>query len=149
MSVMERLDLTEYMRNRDKPNGVNGKGEPDEYGWTAGSQLDAFRFYTDPEKIEILATHQDDDYQGQIHGIAKVEERFFLWRDSFGSCSGCDALDGSNGYDYIKDTLQEGNTRQFLTLDDAEEYIKTKHEDYMWDDFPIKLFNEARKRVES
>jgi len=38
-----------------------------------------------------------------------------LWRDGFGSCSGCDSLDGQNGYEYIKDTLREGNTKQFHT----------------------------------
>ncbi len=145
MGELVRLDLTAYMRNENNPTGKKDDGKYD-WGWGAGEQLAAFEFYTDPAKVKMIASHKDDDYQGEIFGIARVEDRFFLWRDSFGSCSGCDGLEDENGYEYIKDTLQEGNTRQFLTLEEAEEYIN-KTEDYWWKSFPPSLFTDAREAM--
>jgi len=140
--MTERLDLTVYMRSADNPGG---KGRNNySTSWYAGSQLDALAFYMDPEKVKILASFMEAGYQGNCYAIMKVEGRIVLWRDSFGSCSGCDSLEDSNGYEYIKDTLQEGNTRQFITLDEAKEYIKLKHTDYWWDNFPTELFDKVK-----
>lgn len=118
----ERLDLTEGMRNKDKPNGDST------YGWSAGEQIDAMRFYC-PEKFEILKTEEFGSYQGDIIGIAVWDKlgdnrRYVLWIDSFGTCSFCDGLEDRNGYDYIEDILRS-NTWQFLSLKDLKDYLVT------------------------
>ena len=130
-----RVDLTEGMRNKDKPKGEDNKG------WYAGCQLEAMKYYC-PEKFHILKFEEYGAYQGDMLGIAVWDEngpdkRYVLWIDSFGSCSFCDPLEGSdNGYDYIEDVLRS-NTWQFLSLKQIKEYLttdfKVQHE-YMWHD---------------
>lgn len=130
--MKDRIDLTKYMKNKDKPNGNS------HFGWYAGEQLTALKFYLD-DKINFLETYMEDEYQGNCFALLKIENTYILWRDSFGSCSGCDALEDENGYDYIKNTLQEGNTRQFATLDEVKEYLM-KTEDFFWKDVYNKIF---------
>jgi len=125
MTDLTRIELTEIMVNSERPHP----------SWCAGDQLEALRYYTDPKAVVILATHMDSDYQGGCYAVLLVKHhrkvRYVLWRDSFGSCSGCDGLVGQNGYAYVKDTLQEGNTRQFRSIVDLREYVHTS-EDYSW-----------------
>jgi len=116
------MHLEEHLINK-------GKSE-NSYGWGAGQQLEALRFYLS-DAVEIVEEWQEEDYQGECLAIMRVGSVIFLWRDSFGSCSGCDALEGSDGYEYIEDTLGEGNTRQFDNLADAKSYIE-KTEDWSW-----------------
>ena len=137
----ERLDLTKYMKNKDNPDGKNR--ELYLSGWSAGDQLEALRFYLN-NNVLILSKYQEDDYQGECFAILQVENIIVLWRDSFGSCSGCDALEDQNGYEYIKNTLQEGNTRQFETLNDAKSYINNTS-DWFWKSFNKDLFNGVLK----
>ena len=140
---MERIDLTKYLINEDKPAGEKPKEYEWEPGWYAGAQLEALRFYLSPT-VEMLASFMEDDYQGECFALLKVEEAFILWRDSFGSCSGCDSLEGSNGYEYIKNTLQEGNTRQFNSIEDAKKYVETT-DDFFWSDKKETILNELFK----
>ena len=136
---MERIDLNKYMINKNNPGGE--KRNYYSNSWYGGSQLEALRFYLD-KKVKILAEYQKGDYHGYCFAILKFGKRFVIWRDSFGSCSGCDGLAGGNGYDYIKSTLQEGNTRQFTSLKKAEKYIN-ETDDYWWKSFPKELFKDA------
>ena len=137
--MKERIDLTKYLINKDNPNG---KGRNDYSScWYAGGQLEALRFYLD-KKVKILAEYMEDDYQGECFAILDFEGTIVIWRDSFGSCSGCDGLEDEDGYDYIKLTLQEGNTRQFDSIDEAKEYVNIT-EDYWWKEFPKYLFEDA------
>ena len=119
----DRVDLTQGMRNKDKPKG------PDD-GWWAGQQMDALSFYA-PEELKIIGCVQEEDYSGDIWAIAEwtgKEHRWVLIKDGFGSCSGCDALEGGqDGYGYVEDVLRE-NTVQFLSVSDMEEYIKESKE---------------------
>ncbi len=136
-----RKDLTSFMVNKDRIKGSAclpndwRKDRP----WYAGEQLSALRFYLN-EKVKILADFMEDDYSGDCFAILVFEDTIVLWRDSFGSCTGCDALEGNNGYEYIKMTLQEGNTRQFDSLEAAKKYIE-KTKDYWWGKFPKELFS--------
>lgn len=138
-----RVDLFQYLVNEDKPNGE----QTSEYGneWYAGSQLEALRYYTDSEHVKILATYREEDYQGKMFAIMKVDDNFVLWRDYFGSCSGCDGLECENGYEYIKQTLSEGNTVQFKSLVDAIAYVKQRADDRYseWDELPLDLFEKV------
>src|SRR3990172_4705638 len=42
-------------------------------------------------------------YQGEWLLLSRDEDLYYLWRDSYGSCSGCDALQGH--FDYSGDDL--------------------------------------------
>ena len=116
--------------------------------WYAQEQLDALKFYTYFDGYGIVATGRNGGYQGEYYAIIEHKDFIFLWRDWFGSCSGCDGLDGLNdkqGYEYIKQTLSEGNTLQFWSLKQAKSYVKEIKSDRFnyWEDFPMKMFNEA------
>lgn len=134
----KRIDLFEYMVNKDTPNG------PNRY-WCAGDQLEALRYYLKTEVV-FLSEYKEDDWQGECFAIFMVEGIFVCWRDWFGSCSGCDALEDEDGYKYIKQTLTEGNTLQFETLDDMEAFMK-EEEDYLWTDMPMGMFDRAREKI--
>ena len=130
----ERLDLTEGMRNMDRPKGDDNDG----WGWCAGEQLKAMEYYR-PDKFKTLYATQEEDYSGDIYGIAVWDEgskdqRYVFWTDGFGSCSGCDGLEGGeNGYEYIRNVLMS-NTWQFLSLEDLREYLDEPHERFYWED---------------
>ena len=117
-----RIDLTVGMRNKDRPDGPDGQR-----GWSAGEQMEALKFYA-PEDFVLLKDFWAGSYQGDIYGIAYLrgsEPRFIFFHDSYGSCSGCDALEDSDGYEYVRGVL-ENNTWQFLTLNDMVKYLEEK-----------------------
>ena len=102
--------------------------------WGAGGQLNALEFYIKVD-AEVIWSDMDGNWQGDCFALIKYKGQYVLWRDSFGSCAGCDSLDGcdlKSGYEYIKSTLNEGNCRRFLTLDDVKKYA-TETEDFLWD----------------
>jgi len=134
---------------------------PEERGpcWN-GSDMDvAFEYYTKPEVL-VLAKYQDpDEYQGNFYIIFEYKGFIFLWRGSYGTCDICDLMEGCSkeeGYNVIKDSLTEGNTLQFRTVEHAKKYVEacnneiglTKAERKMldiwfWCNVPLSLFDEA------
>ena len=92
-------DLRDCMRNEDKPRGDS------EHGWSAGEQLEALAFYLDPDQVDIAATWDEGDYQGSVLAAIRLGRHWWFWHDYYGSCSGCDALENEDGYEYIADTL--------------------------------------------
>jgi hypothetical protein len=126
----KRIDLFKYMTNKDKKNG-----------WCAGDQIEALRFYLNKD-VKILSTAMVGSYQGDCFAILRIKDVYIVWRDSFGSCSGCDALENQNGYKYIKSTLSEGNTIQFNNLFNMKHYImkeQIKNKYGGWDNMPITM----------
>ena len=103
--------------------------------WCAGQQLQALRFYLKPD-VDMIWSYQVPDYSGSCFALLKYKNQYVLWRDSFGSCSGCDALDGRSdvsGKKYILETLTEGNCKRFDNPYDIVKFlVKTK--DYHWRD---------------
>jgi hypothetical protein len=127
--IEERLHLPDFLVEKER-----------EDSWYAGQQLDALKYYL-PENTVFLWEYQEQDYQGSVYAIFKINGVYVIWRDWFGSCSGCDGLEDNNGYEYIKDTLQEGNTKQFKTLEELKEWFisKPSEVDFFWnipEDFP-------------
>lgn len=128
--------------------------DPDEEGkrrsWYAGGQLAALRYYLPEASFEFVADWEEQDYQGDVYALVKVTKSsephpvYFIWRDSFGSCGGCDSLEDADGFDYIKSSLAEGNTRQFWTIQEAVEYLKTT-QDYWWEKGRSYLIPEIEK----
>ena len=132
--------LSKFMTNEDQPGGApwtDREGVVHASSWGAGSQLGALHHYLD-DRAEVIADYQEDDYQGQMWALIqfKITEDltiYVTWSDYFGSCGGCDSLEDENGYDYIKATLAEGNTRQFWTLEDIDDYMEgVSPEDWTW-----------------
>lgn len=116
--------------------------------WNAGEQLEALKTFLNDD-YKIIASHNDGAHQGDCYAVINSPgfEEIHLWRDSFGSCSGCDGLDGCDwkgAYEYIKATLQEGNTRTFDSLDLAKKYLN-ETEDFWWEKFPKDLLNVKEK----
>lgn len=117
--------------------------------WYAQEQLEALEFYTNFDGFGIIATGSVGGYQGTHYAIIEHKDFIFLWRDDFGSCCLCDGLDGCDdvyGLMYIKQTLSEGNTLQFWSLEQAKEYVKeVKNDRYnYWEEFPLYLFDIAK-----
>ena len=104
--------------------------------WNAGDQVDALKIYLKKE-VEVLWEYTQNDYQGDCFALMKYKDQFVLWRDSFGSCSGCDALDGEDlfgGYDYIKKTMTEGNCLRFDNIKDVLVFMLSPDIDYLWEE---------------
>lgn len=127
-------DLSKYIKN---PNDKNQQmvdvleDKKKETSWYAGGQLEALQYYLSSE-VKILASCGVGDYQGEYFAILFVDGKLFLWRDSFGSCSGCDSLDGSDekqGYDYIKATMT--SVKEFENIEDIWKYLN-KPDDYLY-----------------
>lgn len=119
--------LKKYLIKEDNPEG----SERDDYsnGWYAGNQLKALRFYLN-KKVKIIAEYMEDAYEGECIALLKVGRRYFLWKDSFGSCSGCDALENENGYEYIKDTMS--SVKEFKSLKEVKKYLSGESERFDW-----------------
>lgn len=124
-----KFEYIEMLQDKDKLPPTNLTE------WGAGEQNAALAFYIKPE-VETLLTLEEGGYSGAVYTLLKYKGQYVLWRDSFGSCSGCDALDGTDidtGRDYIVDTLTEGNCKRFDTMSELIDFIKFT-DDYMWED---------------
>lgn len=120
-------DMEALMVNKDKPGR-------DENGWEMDPH-EALRHHM-PGHVDVLLEESEGGYEGSVFAVLRVRAEpwpyFVLWSGSFGSCSGCDALQGGQStVDYIKATLREGNSKQFWTLGDAAEFLRTT-DDYTW-----------------
>lgn len=95
----------------------------------------AIRKVLQPE-FEFLAEYSQRDWQGADFAFIKFHQVYILWRDYFGSCSGCDFwASGPTEEEIVKwlnATLSEGNTKQFWAIEDAIEYMEDE-QNYGWD----------------
>jgi len=148
-------DLKKYLHNhRDKNQQIVDVLDEKEKitEWYAGGQLDALKYYLSDE-VQIISNATDGSYQGTYYAILFVDGKYFLWRDSFGSCSYSvkifthDAIDGLNeekGYDYIIDTMT--SVKEFNTLNELWKYLE-KSDDYLLGDLEINLIEELKKNM--
>ena len=111
-------DLKKYLINKDV-----------EKEWYAGGQLDALRFYLD-KRVLILVEYMEGGYSGECSAVLFISDKFFLWRSGFGSCSGCDALEGSNGYEYIEDTMT--SVKEFDDINEIVNYLNSNNKDFLY-----------------
>lgn len=142
-------DLKRYLQNpKDKNNQILNELEnrpKKKDSWYAGGQLEALKHYLS-SKVKILADASEGDYQGTYYAVLFVDGKYFLWRDSFGSCSGCDAIEGldeEKGYDYIVNTMT--SVKEFDTLEEIWKYLKSPN-DYLYSD--IDLVKELKESYE-
>ena len=111
--------------------------------WYAGEQVEALKYYLQATDVEILWDYVEDGWEGDCFAVFRMQNKFFLWRDSFGSCSGCDCLDGSTlqeGFEYIQQTLISGNTLEFTSLGATVTYLESTDVCPLWGNFPIAEF---------
>jgi len=110
------------------------KKEELEMTWSAGQQIKALKYYLKP-RVKVIREYNEGGYQGECYVLLKYKEKYILWRDSFGSCSGCDSLDGCNendGYNYIKSTMTEGNCKTFQTIKAMKNWLLNDTTDCFW-----------------
>ena len=111
------------------------------YSWSHDVPFDTSRLgvleeFTSDE-VEVVFDLRERDYQGNIWTLLKIDLAggiYAIYRDGFGSCSGCDGfIDASpeERYDYVKSTLAEGNCRTFFSLSDICDYL-LETEDWSW-----------------
>jgi len=92
-------------------------------GWFAGDQIKALKYYLQ-DYGEILSEYMQDNYQGECGAVIKANRKFWVWFDSFGSCNGCDALEGQDGFKYIQDTMT--NVKEFESIEDVKKFLSEK-----------------------
>jgi thioredoxin-related protein len=124
----------------------------DEYSWFDSPydytpMLDSFGF-------EKLLQVDDSDYQGDSRVLYKDDNRYGILIFGWGSCSGCDALQGCESFKELED-LQKELFDQIKWFESKEELLKylTTHDwegDYCWHaeetrDFVMKCIKEAAK----
>jgi hypothetical protein len=98
----------------------------------------------DSMEVDVLVEVSDDDYQGDTRILLKQGESFGILTFGWGSCSGCDALQGAcdDGRDAVI-ALRDGLWESIIWKDSAEdmiEYLKAK--DWSLDYMPMKEFPE-------
>lgn len=127
--------------------------------WYAGNRVGMLEAYLG-DRAAVLASEDEGDYQGTTFAFLKIAPgRYAIWRDSFGSCSGCDEVEGmdlTQGLEHIRGTLQEGNTKQFPSVALAVAYLETvvgyganADGDYYWTLAPLAFLEAVRKHSSS
>lgn len=75
---------------------------------------------------EVLAREDDGDYQGDTYALVKGPDgRIGFVSFSWGSCSGCDALQACDTYQDVADLFAQirDSVRWFRTLDEAKAWV--------------------------
>lgn len=99
----------------------------------------------------ILLQVDDDDYQGDSRLIFQDGSKYGLLIFGWGSCSGCDSLQGCNSYEEV-DALRNGllnDIKWFGSASSMLEYLNT-HDwegDYSWRDEKARQFVEEAKTL--
>lgn len=94
----------------------------------AGEQVECLREFMDND-VKIIAIETEGSYQGDYFVILLANNKLWMWHDGFGSCSGCDALDGKSGkeaYDYLMATFT--STKEFSTLKELYTFLDNEEE---------------------
>lgn len=146
MKGLEPWDLERFVVSPPEP-----ENRYDGWGAGAGGHVTALRYFTDPARVKIVAADSSGEYSGDCYAVLLVSEgdetRVVLWRDGYGSCSGCDGLDGADQGEarrIITDTLREGNTRQFSSYAEAQAYLEGT-DDYLWQHCPKDIVRRAEE----
>lgn len=74
---------------------------------------------------EILLQVDEDDYQGDSFLIYKKDNKYGLLIFGWGSCSGCDALQGCNNIDEVQELMNQlyNDIKWFDSLQELKNYI--------------------------
>lgn len=118
-------------------------------------ELSAYHYFGDYQPIiddfgDVLVQVDDDDYQGDTRVLLKKGGKYGFLNFGWGSCNGCDALQGCNSYSDVQQLIDEleASIDWFDTLQEAKNYICSDdrkvsyyyHEDE-WEDFRKQVAN--------
>ena len=75
--------------------------------------------------VEVAVRVDDSDYQGDTRVLLKKDEKWGFLVIGWGSCSGCDALQGCGSYKEIGELIGQldNDIQWFESLTSAKEYI--------------------------
>ena len=76
----------------------------------------------------VILQVDDEDYQGDSRIIYKNGNRYGFLIFGWGSCSGCDALQGCESMEEVQNLINDlvNDVRWFESLEDLQAYFKTK-----------------------
>lgn len=74
----------------------------------------------------ILLQKDEQDYQGDSFLIYEKDDKYGYLTFGWGSCSGCDALQGCNSIDEVQELMDKlySDIKWFYSLDALKEYFK-------------------------
>ena len=77
---------------------------------------------------EILIQIDDKDYQGDSRVLLKNNNKYGILLFGWGSCSGCDSLQGCNSYEEIDDLIKDlyNDIIWFESLEDCKNWVKNR-----------------------
>jgi hypothetical protein len=136
LSVPERRDLFQFLLPKNKITKI----------YDIYDRIDTLETFTD-NRFRVWSNEAVGSYEGEHFAIIQLNVFpliWVIWRDFFGSCESCDGFIGEtfdNQYNYIKNTLSEGNTIQFKTLKEAKEWIINPDDKTSWKGFSLELFD--------
>lgn len=106
MSEQVKLELEQYLTKYDDDSWYN------EYGFRRAGKYVYKKIFMEP--VKQLFYWQEEDWQGSTFAVYEYKKKLVVVRGYFGSCSGCDAFEGS--------TREEVNERLHETVRRAEIY---------------------------
>lgn len=83
---------------------------------------------------DILIEIDEDDYQGDSFILYKNEDKYGFLTFGWGSCSGCDALQGCNNIEEVQELMDSlyNSIQWFDDLKSVKSYFETKDWDLDW-----------------
>ena len=76
----------------------------------------------------IIIQIDDNDYQGDSRVLLQNDNKYGILIFGWGSCSGCDALQGCDSYEEIDELIQDiyNDIKWFDTLLDCKSWVKNR-----------------------
>jgi hypothetical protein len=83
---------------------------------------------------EVLLNETHGSYQGDIFAVVKKEGKYGFFNIGYGSCSGCDVLQGMSSYTELAEYIEsiERDIRWFDTAADLSTYVHSEEARYSW-----------------
>lgn len=94
----------------------------DDYWWYSGGYADL----VDSFEVETIFDEHDDDYQGDSYYLLKDGDKFGILIFGWGSCSGCDALQGCYTFEEVVTLRDElWQSISWDTLDATKTWVES------------------------
>lgn len=114
-----------------------------DYGYGGNSSGVYRNFFTEP--VESIFSWTEEDYQGTVVCVYKYKNYYVYLREGFGSCSGCDYIEGSSEVEIADKLLKIFDNIKIYKPDDfikiKENFGEYAHPDLRkkWDSFAQSL----------
>ena len=108
-------------------SGIKGSDANGYSPYCAGTQLDLLADVL--PAVEWIVREMDDDYSGDWYAVFIHEGRWYLLNGCFGSCSGCDDLEGTSPIEWIENNVK--NVRVFTSCSAATRWL-AEDDEWTW-----------------